>query len=934
MRLLFTSRNFDIAPLQFKLIYFLYTIGLITILILTSTNSFGQLDNPDWDSNNAACVSDALLYPGVAVITCGVVQAQAADQRYTVAYVGMNEGPGTNRSEITNADSTLHHDDWLVSSIGNVFGTAIIQSTAEVFVTASSNYSSSFGVLSPSNAILNYGSIANPSNSTEAAGRVYRIDPITGDVTVFATLPQQTTTFTHWDCERDRQANTRTTGVGLGNIVYDELNDQFFVSNTEDGRIYRLDATGNILDSYDPGTLDNNAAGITDLEDIPYGLAIEPGSGRLFYGIVDIGTFSNNFAVAGAPSIYSIDLNSNGGWASTTTNNTSPSSYSWDNYVGSEQFHTTIAVGGGNSYTNWTTYFISDLAFDPSGNLLAGVRVGCFGSWHSSYNHWAETNKITLNTTSNLYDNAPSEFDISVTGDAGNDDSYGGVAVYDKKDASCDIWYLASSADILAEVGPHGIAVWDSETTINPISPLGSFSYGVLASGDPKGIGGDVEVYNGCSTCDIAGPTTVCSGASLTYSFTPTCPDNSIEWTVSGDATIQGANNQNSVTINAGSNNFTVSLSGNSVDNSCTVSVVVNTPTADAGTDVEICTGNSTSLSASGGTSYSWSPSAGLSATNISNPTANPTATTTYTVTVTDGNGCTATDNVLVTVHALPTAAVIAISATCPVSGTEVNIDGSIKLLNFPAGATYQYSEGVIFDSGTGMPAVPASIPVDSLLVNNLNNPTSPKDYTIRVYDNNNCYTDVTVTLQPTTCFDYPDYTDTCPAAPCHAVSEDIYLGTGVSIDGSPNSNSNASTDIDDGLNLFPSLTIVPGGSFNLPVNMYNATGSDAYLNVWIDWNGDGDFNDTDELVTTATYPTATQAGTYSDIIEVIVPVSATQNQPIAMRWRYTTDGSLNGNSPCGTGTCAIDGEVEDYIINVQCKSNICLPTIVNVVKN
>ncbi|MBK7467936.1 MAG: hypothetical protein IPJ43_14650 [Saprospiraceae bacterium] len=52
------------------------------------------------------------------------------------------------------------------------------------------------------------------------------------------------------------------------------------------------------------------------------------------------------------------------------------------------------------------------------------------------------------------------------------------------------------------------------------------------------------------------------------------------------------------------------------------------------------------------------SPTSGLSNPLISNPTANPTVTTTYTVTITDtNNGCTDTDQVIVTVNtATPTA--------------------------------------------------------------------------------------------------------------------------------------------------------------------------------------------------------------------------------------------------------------------------------------
>jgi len=63
-----------------------------------------------------------------------------------------------------------------------------------------------------------------------------------------------------------------------------------------------------------------------------------------------------------------------------------------------------------------------------------------------------------------------------------------------------------------------------------------------------------------------------------------------------------------------------------------------------------ICRGDTTTLSASGGDTYSWSPSIGLDASNIANPIASPTITTTYTVTAIT-NGCISKDSAMVTVN-------------------------------------------------------------------------------------------------------------------------------------------------------------------------------------------------------------------------------------------------------------------------------------------
>ncbi|MDF2437890.1 MAG: hypothetical protein K0Q95_2266 [Bacteroidota bacterium] len=102
---------------------------------------------------------------------------------------------------------------------------------------------------------------------------------------------------------------------------------------------------------------------------------------------------------------------------------------------------------------------------------------------------------------------------------------------------------------------------------------------------------------------------------------------------------------------------YTVIVSSSSSGCSGTDSVTITvTPAviADAGNNIAICAGDDTTLTASGGTSYSWTPAASLSNSGISNPIAEPQSTTTYTVVVTDISGCTGLDSVTVTVNLLP----------------------------------------------------------------------------------------------------------------------------------------------------------------------------------------------------------------------------------------------------------------------------------------
>ncbi|WP_400078905.1 T9SS type A sorting domain-containing protein [Winogradskyella sp. R77965] len=77
--------------------------------------------------------------------------------------------------------------------------------------------------------------------------------------------------------------------------------------------------------------------------------------------------------------------------------------------------------------------------------------------------------------------------------------------------------------------------------------------------------------------------------------------------------------------------------------------IIIPEVIADAGEDIIICSGESVTLSATGGTTYLWN-----TGETVSNPTVSPTVTTTYSVTVTDDYGNTDSDSVTVTVNDAP----------------------------------------------------------------------------------------------------------------------------------------------------------------------------------------------------------------------------------------------------------------------------------------
>ncbi len=148
------------------------------------------------------------------------------------------------------------------------------------------------------------------------------------------------------------------------------------------------------------------------------------------------------------------------------------------------------------------------------------------------------------------------------------------------------------------------------------------------------------------------------------------------------------------------------------------VTVTVNPiPIAIAGGDLDICEDNSVGLSASGGDSYEWST--GETSQNIS---VSPLVTTTYTVTVAS-NGCSSSDNVIVTVKPRP-----AINA-----GNDVDIYlGESATLTAVSDGTFEWSTGETTESITVSPTENETYTVTATL----NGCTSTDTITVTILNN------------------------------------------------------------------------------------------------------------------------------------------------------------------------------------------------------
>ncbi|HRZ77967.1 MAG TPA: hypothetical protein P5248_11405, partial [Bacteroidales bacterium] len=123
-----------------------------------------------------------------------------------------------------------------------------------------------------------------------------------------------------------------------------------------------------------------------------------------------------------------------------------------------------------------------------------------------------------------------------------------------------------------------------------------------------------------------------------------------------------------------------------------------------AGNDTSMCAGSSVQLNvtASGGTgiyTYAWSPAGSLNNATIANPIASPVTNTTYSVTVTDSNGDTGSDGVIVLVNPGPNVTLSNIPNICINYAPYTLVQGS------PAGGVYSgpgVTAGVFYPGTAG----------------------------------------------------------------------------------------------------------------------------------------------------------------------------------------------------------------------------------------
>jgi hypothetical protein len=183
--------------------------------------------------------------------------------------------------------------DWTFAKIGEVFGIAIDKSIGNVYLSATDVYNYDFG--------------SGASNFGSAGGSGIYFSKVTATTASPTTTLVSTLNSNAWNYLLTNKIPNSGIGLGnsIGNLAFDKSHNQLFVSNLEDGRIYRIDATtGNVKSVFDPFTLDAPSNGMVAKGERIWGIGVltQGGTTEVYFARTEL-TLN---------SIWSIQLDSTG----------------------------------------------------------------------------------------------------------------------------------------------------------------------------------------------------------------------------------------------------------------------------------------------------------------------------------------------------------------------------------------------------------------------------------------------------------------------------------------------------------------------------------------------------------------------------------------------------------------------------------------------
>ncbi|MFZ1573356.1 MAG: hypothetical protein IPP08_12075 [Chlorobiota bacterium] len=282
------QQNFNKRMKEKKFFSFITTLLLLMSVVITTKAQFGM---PPTNIEGWAVATHSSGNWVVGSLTntpvIGLVNTRNCDG---LAPFGVNW---------TSATTTIYHgptNNWIASNLGQVYGIAI-DSKNNIYTTSTSVYNH----------------VAEPLEFGPAGpGGVYKIDYASGNISNILTSSIYTTSATSSiGTSKIPNGDGVNHGPGLGNICYDKDNDKLYVTNMEDGRIYRINPTTNKIDAvYDPGAsspiaaplgttnptmnADGGTNGFAPIGERLWGIGYNPVDKRIYYSVWVEGYGSNS----------------------------------------------------------------------------------------------------------------------------------------------------------------------------------------------------------------------------------------------------------------------------------------------------------------------------------------------------------------------------------------------------------------------------------------------------------------------------------------------------------------------------------------------------------------------------------------------------------------------------------------------------------------
>lgn len=221
--------------------------------------------------------------------------------------------------------------------------------------------------------------------------------------------------------------------------------------------------------------------------------------------------------------------------------------------------------------------------------------------------------------------------------------------------------FCAGSSVTVSAGSGYSSYLWSNGAATESVTFTAAGMYYVTVSSGPCNVTDSILISEIPAPAAFAGnDTTVCQGAAITISASG---GSAYLWS-------NGSTQQTQSFIPSATTTFSVTVTNNGCSDTDSVTVNVSVPpVVFAGNDTTIYQGQSVTLvpTFTGSiTSYIWSPAAYLSNHTIPSPVAAPPASTTYTLLVTDGNGCSSSDAVTITVTEDPNADIIIYNTFTP----------------------------------------------------------------------------------------------------------------------------------------------------------------------------------------------------------------------------------------------------------------------------